>query len=267
MPVGAAAANLNGSKFVAMGFSGMNVWAIGDLHLALGRPEFRERHAGRWREHAQKLAREWRGVVGPEDLVLLPGDVSMARNHREVQPDLAWLDRLPGSKVLAPGNHDGWWNGVAKVRPMLRRTLMAVGGDALATHGTVVCGSRGSPVLSDDASAEQRAEHDRELASLDRALAAAASLRTANQPLYVLWHYPPFDQHGRPGSCVGRFERAGVTACAYGHLHSEGQWSLAVQGEVNGVRYACVAADAIGFRPLGLGGSDTSVPHGMEKAP
>jgi predicted phosphohydrolase len=41
-----------------------------------------------------------------------------------------------------------------------------------------------------------------------------------------------------------------VTACVYGHLHAEGQWSLAIHGTIGGVRYACVAADAIGFRPL-----------------
>ena len=228
----------------------MDVWAIGDLHLSMARPDRRERHAERWRDHAGKVAREWRAAVAPGDLVLLPGDLSMARNHREVQPDLAWLDRLPGSKVLAPGNHDGWWNGVAKVRPMLRRSLLAVGGDAVEARGLVVCGTRGAPVLGDDASPDQKGAADNELAALDRALAAAAALRNAGEPLYVLWHYPPFDQHRRPGPCVERFERAGVTACVYGHLHIEGQWSLAVQGEVRGVRYACVAADAIGFRPL-----------------
>lgn len=232
----------------------MNVWAIGDLHLSMARPDRRERHAERWRDHAGKVAREWRAVVAPGDLVLLPGDLSMARNHREVQPDLAWLDRLPGSKVLASGNHDGWWNGVTKVRPMLRRTLMAVGGDAIATHGVVVCGTRGAPVPGDDPTAVERAELGRELDALDRALAAATALRNAGEPLYVLWHYPPFDPHRRPGPCVERFERAGVTACVYGHLHIEGQWSLAVQGDVNGVRYACVASDAIGFRPLRVGG-------------
>ena len=232
----------------------MNVWAIADLHLSFGRPEMRERHAGRWRDHAEKVAREWRSVVGRDDLVLLPGDVSMARNHREVQPDLAWLDRLPGVKVLSPGNHDGWWNGAPKVRPMLRRSLLAVGGDAISTHGVIVCGDRGSPPFADEPPAESRAEVDRALASLDRALASASTLRASGEPLYVLWHFPPFDQHGRPSPCVGRFERAGVTACVYGHLHIEGQWSLAVHGAVNGVRYACVAADAVGFRPLRVGG-------------
>jgi predicted phosphohydrolase len=234
----------------------MNVWAIGDLHLSLARPDRRERYAGRWRDHAEAIACEWRAAVGPGDLVLIPGDFSMARNHRDLQPDLAWLDRLPGTKVLAPGNHDAWWNGVEKVRPLLRRTELAVGGDAVATHGVVVCGARGAAVLPDDPTPEQRAESDRELAALDRALAAAAAIRSPGAPLYVLWHFPPFDAHRRPGPCVDRFERAGVTACVYGHLHTSGQWSLAVQGEVRGVRYACVAADAVGFRPLRVGTVD-----------
>src|SRR5438067_9474444 len=122
----------------------MRLWAIADLHLSLARAERRERFAGRWRDHTTKIAAEWRAVVRREDLVLLPGDLSMARNHRDVQPDLAWLDRLPGTKVLSAGNHDAWWNSVEAIRPMLRRSLRAVGGDALATHGVVVCGTLGA---------------------------------------------------------------------------------------------------------------------------
>ena len=239
---------------------GMSVWAISDLHLSMARPASRERFAERWRDHPDRISREWRNVVAADDLVLLPGDLSMARNHRDLQVDLAWLDHLPGTKVLAPGNHDTWWNGVKKVRPMLRRTLLAVGGDALATHGVVVCGSRGVPVLSVDPTPEERADSDRELALLDQALDAAAKLRTGGEPLYVLWHFPPFDQRGQAGGCVERLERAGATACVYGHLHIEGQWSLAAQGDVGGVRYACVAADAIGFRPLRLDGPKRQAP-------
>ncbi len=233
----------------------MSVWAIADLHLSFARPDRREHYAGRWRDHAETIAREWRAVVQPEDLVLLPGDLSMARNHRDLQPDLAWLDRLPGTKVLAPGNHDVWWNDAEKVRPMLRPSQRAVGGDAVATHGVIVCGALGAPVLPDEPTPEQRAASERELAQLDRALAAARALQVDQEPIYVLWHYPPFDQHRRPGPCVRRFEEAGVTACVYGHLHNQGQWSLAAHGLVGGIRYYCVAADAIGFRPLRVEGT------------
>lgn len=228
----------------------MTVWAIADLHLSFARPERRERYAGRWRDHAVKVEREWRAAVRPEDLVLLPGDLSMARNHRDVQPDLAWLDRLPGTKVLAPGNHDTWWNGAENVRPLLRPSQHAVDGDALALHGLIVCGALGAPVPADEPQPDQAAASAAALAALDQALDAAQTLRARHEPLYVLWHYPPFDQHGRPGPCVERFARAGVTVCVYGHLHIQGQWSRTVQGNVGGIRYYCVAADAVGFRPL-----------------
>src|SRR5438270_11359787 len=122
----------------------MAVWGIADLPLSFARPDPRARFAGRWREHADRVERAWRAAVAPDDVVLLPGDLSAARNHRDLQPDLAWLDRLPGRKILAPGNHDRWWNGVDKVRPMLRRSLLAVGGDAVATGGLVACGTLGA---------------------------------------------------------------------------------------------------------------------------
>ena len=231
----------------------MAVWSIADLHLSLARPDRRERFAARWRDHADQIERQWRSSVARDDLVLLPGDLSMARNHREVQPDLAWIESLPGTKVLSAGNHDGWWNSVAAIRPMLRTTMLAVGGDAVATHGVIVCGTLGSPVLDDeDANPARLASAERELLALDRSLEAALALRQNDEPLYVMWHYPPFDQHRRPGPCVARFQDAGVNTCVYGHLHIQGQWSMAVNGAVGGVRYHCVAADSVGFRPLRL---------------
>jgi predicted phosphohydrolase len=230
----------------------MTIWSIADLHLSFANPDRPQRLAPRWRDHAARIEQEWRAVVRRDDLVLLPGDLSMAGNHRDVQEDLAWIDRLPGIKVLAPGNHDRWWNGAPRVRRLLRDSERAVGGDAVAVSGVIVCGTLGVPAYHDSETLTPalRAAEQRELAALDQALASAARLRQDHQPLYVLWHYPPFDQHRRPGPCVPRLERAGVTACVYGHLHAEGQWSLAVQGTIGRVRYACVAADAIGFRPL-----------------
>jgi uncharacterized protein len=229
----------------------MNVWAIADLHLSFARPERRERFAGRWRDHAAKVEANWTDVVKREDLVLLPGDLSMARNHRELQPDLLWLDRLPGTKVFAPGNHDAWWNGSENIRPMLRGTLQAVGGDAVAVGNVIVCGCKGVPPLSGDVSLEQKVEADREQSALEHALAQARELRgSSRQPVYLLWHYPPFDSFGRAAPWVPAFEEAEITACVYGHLHTEAQWSRATQGNIRGVRYYCVAADAVGFRPL-----------------
>jgi len=232
----------------------MNIWGISDLHLSFARPDRRERYAARWRDHASKVEQNWSDLVQPDDLVLLPGDLSMARNHRDLQVDLEWLDRLPGVKVLSRGNHDRWWNDLDSIRRLLRRSQLAVDRSALTTQGVVVCGSTGRASPRNEPQPEEAEAAARELESFDQALEEAARLRGGERkPLYVLCHFPPFDAYARPAPWVERFERAGVTACLYGHIHIEGQWPLAVQGTVRGVRYFCVAADAIGFRPLRVG--------------
>ena len=154
--------------------------------------------------------------------------------------------------MLSAGNHDTWWNGVERVRPLLRRSLRAVGGDALEVGGVIVCGTRGVGPASDGLPSQQQAVIDHELGELERGLEQAARLRTnREQPLYVLWHYPPFDAYGRPGPWVARFEEAGVSVCVYGHLHIAGPVVAGGPGKLAAsVRYYCVAADAVGFRPF-----------------
>jgi predicted phosphohydrolase len=229
----------------------MKVWAISDLHLSFAKPGRRERYATRWVDHAAKIERNWRRVVESGDVVLIPGDLSMAGNHRDLQEDLRWLHRLPGTKVIAPGNHDRWWNNLAAVRRLLRGSVLAVEGDAVEIEGLVICGTAGAPVPSNGATSEERLEMDRQIKALENALAQADLMRgDPPKNLFVLWHFPPFDAHARPGPWVERFERAGVTACVYGHLHREREWQAAVQGVRHGVGYYCVAADAIGFQPL-----------------
>lgn len=234
----------------------IRIWAISDLHLSFARPERREEYAARWRDHAEAIESHWRGAVGRNDLVLVPGDISMARGHRDVQPDLSWLERLPGTKVLCPGNHDRWYNGAAAVRPMLRRTLRVADGDALATHGVIVAGAASAPVPESGlGTAAERRSLEAAAASLSASLAHAARIREergADLPIYALWHHSPFDRHGIPGPAPALLSAAGVACCAYGHLHARAQWASARRGVIDGVRYECVAADAIGFRPLRL---------------
>lgn len=221
------------------------IWGIADLHLGGPGEATRERFGKGWADHRETIARNWRERVGPGDLVLMPGDFSAARTHRDVQADLAWLEALPGLKVLSAGNHDRWWNRIEAIRPLLRRSQRAVGGDAIEVGDVVVCGTRGAPPIGGDPRVLET-----ELESLDRALGAARALRRPGQPLYVLWHYPPFDRHGAAGPAVPRLEATRATACVYGHVHRSAEWSAMTQGLVRGVRYACVAADAIGFWPL-----------------
>jgi predicted phosphohydrolase len=119
---------------------------------------------------------------------------------------------------------------------------LAVDGDVIEVGGKLICGCLGSPPVEGGA--------DPMVERLRSCLSVAAERRRPGQPLLVLWHYSPFATGTVAGAVVGVLEDHGVTACVYGHLHQVSQWSAAVQGLHRGVRYHCVAADAIGFRPL-----------------
>ena len=52
--------------------------------------------------------------IGPEDTVVLCGDLSWGMSLEQAREDFAFLDALPGRKILLKGNHDYWWTTAAK---------------------------------------------------------------------------------------------------------------------------------------------------------
>ncbi len=62
-----------------------------------------------WNDHVQRVAEGWRARVGPQDGVLLVGDLSWAMTLAQAEADLRFVSELPGRKYLVRGNHDYWW--------------------------------------------------------------------------------------------------------------------------------------------------------------
>jgi len=94
----------------------MAVWAIADLHLALGIPEKKMDAFGEpWIDYTDKIAQNWNQLIDKDDLVLIPGDISWAMRTEDAKIDLDWIHALPGTKVMLRGNHDHWWSSLSKV--------------------------------------------------------------------------------------------------------------------------------------------------------
>jgi len=131
-----------------------------------------------WRDHAAVIERSWRDQIAADDLVLLPGDISWAMHIQDAMADLAWIDALPGRKVMCKGNHDYWWSSKGKVRAVLPPSISVVDCDALLVDDVVLCGTRGWAVPGDrdfNKTTDLRI-YERELNRLDRALAGAQVL-------------------------------------------------------------------------------------------
>ena len=93
----------------------MSLFAIGDLHLAIGEPaKTMEAFGGRWIGYVDKIRRGF-DLLHEDDTCVICGDFCWAMSLAEALPDFQFLNSLPGKKLMVKGNHDYWWTTAAKM--------------------------------------------------------------------------------------------------------------------------------------------------------
>ncbi len=102
----------------------MKFFGISDLHLSFNKPVDPQHwdeviqnkpmdiFNHEWQRHYQKVYENWCMKIRPEDIVLMPGDISWATRLEEARNDVDYLGMLPGTIYAVPGNHDYWWQGI-----------------------------------------------------------------------------------------------------------------------------------------------------------
>lgn len=243
----------------------MKVWTIGDLHLSFGVPDKgMEMFGDEWKNHPEKIATSWNENVSDDDLVLLPGDISWGMNMEEAMPDLEWIDRLPGKKILIRGNHDYWWGSKKKLRESLPSSLDAIVNDArrvgpFAIGGTrlwdtreyhyndiVIFKENPKATTKEKDSVKEEKIFVRELERLE------TSLKSMDQDApykIVMVHYPPIGLDLAPSRTSKLLDKYGIDVCLFGHIHSiKPNTNLSFQ--VHKTKYYCTSADFLGFKLL-----------------
>ncbi|HMM30367.1 MAG TPA: metallophosphoesterase [Clostridia bacterium] len=224
----------------------MKIFAIGDLHLPGNSEKPMDVFGEKWGKHFERVCDSWQVTVKDSDVVLIPGDISWALKLEDSADDLAAIARLNGKKVLLRGNHDYWWNSLAKVRGLLDQSMFAVQNDCIVINGMAFAGSRGwtIPESVGFSPAEDEKIYERELARLELSLSSVP----AGAPIVGMLHYPPFNERRVPSAFCALFERFRVREVVYGHLHGKA-CKNAFEGMHNGVNYTLCSADHIGFSP------------------
>ena len=224
----------------------MALYAIGDTHLSLSADKPMDIFGGSWSGYVEKL-REGFEEVSAEDTVVLCGDLSWGMSLTQAREDFAFLDALPGKKLLMKGNHDYWWTTAAKMNQFFAEngfTSFELLHNNCHLYGEIaLCGTRGW-FYEEDRGGHSAKVFNRELIRLEASLKAGGE-----REKYCFLHYPPLYQGYRCQEIINLMERYGVTRCYYGHLHG-GSHRLAVSGVQGKVEYHLVAADYLGFRPL-----------------
>lgn len=167
----------------------MALYAIGDLHLCLGAPKPMDIFGGAWVGYMDKL-RDGLSVIRPEDTTVLLGDLSWALDLSGAKADFAWINAIPGRKIILKGNHDYWWSTAAKFRKFCEENgfenLNLLNNNCYEYEGTAICGTRGWFYEEDRSGEHDEKVFKRELLRLEASLKAAGDMRKL-----VFLHYPP----------------------------------------------------------------------------
>lgn len=252
----------------------MRIFAIGDLHLSLDdrveKPM--DIFGGEWIGHTEKLYNSWAGMVKPEDMVIICGDISWGLKLEEAMADLNWIHRLPGRKLLFKGNHDLWWKSIGKLNGLYddgtmqfvqNRCILIEGEDSLhegdgksgktektgKTGKTAICGTRGWICPGTEGFCDHdRKIYEREAARLKMSLEDA---RKAGADIIIgVLHFPPTNDKQQGSAFTDLMTEYGVKTCVYGHLHGSEAFKNGMKGIYNGVEYKLVSLDYLEGKPV-----------------
>ena len=225
----------------------MALYAIGDLHLSLGAEKPMDVFGGNWVGYMDKL-KEGLSVIQPEDTTVLLGDLSWALDLSGAKEDFAWINQIPGRKIILKGNHDYWWSTAAKFYKFCQENGFSnqfiLNNNHYEYNGWAICGTRGWFFEE-----ERSGEHDekvfkRELLRLETSLRSAGEL-----PKLVFLHYPPRYKGYQCDEILALLEKYGVRRCFYGHLHGPSH-KLAMEGLWDGIEFRLVSGDFLDFKPF-----------------
>ena len=224
----------------------MALYAIGDLHLCLGAPKPMDIFGGNWTGYIDKL-KEGMSVITEADTTVLLGDLSWALSLEESAADFAWINQIPGKKIILKGNHDYWWSTAAKFKKFCEANgftnMEILNNNAFEYEDWAVCGTRGWFFEEERSGAHDEKVFKRELCRLEASLKAAGEKRKM-----VFLHYPPKYKGYNCQEILDLLEKYEVRRCFYGHLHGPSH-KMAMEGLWNGVEFRLVSADYIGFKP------------------
>lgn len=229
----------------------MSIFVIADLHLSFKNPKPMNIFGDNWENHEQKIKQDWLEKVTKEDLVILPGDFSWAMNLEDAYLDFAYLNCLPGKKLLLKGNHDYWWTTLTKMRAFLQehdfKNIDFIYNNSYLYENTILTGTRGWTLNDIEGSAKIL---NRELARLELSLQQGITKYGEDKPIYVFMHYPPITNSAILNKSELKFiemmNKYHVQRCFYGHLHSHSHKD-AIEGEKEGIKLDLISADYLDF--------------------
>ena len=227
----------------------MAIYIIGDLHLSFSVNKPMNIFGNNWENHAEKIKQNWLKKVNTEDTVILPGDFSWATYLDNSYEDFAYLDKLPGKKILLKGNHDYWWNTISKMNNFIKEknfdNIYFLQNNSYLIEEKIICGTRGwNNIISPENYKIQKREYERLKISIESGIKDFGD----NKEIVIFIHYPPFYKEEVPDEInyIKLMKNYNIKRCFYGHLHGNSH-KEAIEGIYDGIEFKLVSSDYLQF--------------------
>lgn len=237
----------------------MKLFGISDLHLSFSKPvdpsnwdkvelyKPMDIFNNEWQDHYRKIYNNWCALVQPDDIVLMPGDISWATRLEEARYDVDFLALLPGTIYAIPGNHDYWWQGISKTREFVPDNVKLLQNDHVMIGDTAICGTRGWTCPNSQKFSEQDEKiYRRELIRLENSL---RSVKGKPNEIIVMMHFMPTNESHEQSGFIELLLEYEVTRVIYGHLHDRAR-NYRLPDEAWGIKFHLVSADFVNFTPV-----------------
>lgn len=228
----------------------MKIYAISDLHLSINNPKPMDIFGGAWQNYVEIIVENWINMVSDDDIVLIAGDISWAMTFENALPDLNFISKLPGTKIMIRGNHDYWWKSITAMRKAFPHNIFAIQNDCQKIGNFLICGTRGwtVPERNEIQSPEDKKIFLRETERLKLTLNAMQSMRNPLDKVILMMHYPPFNSMRFESDFTAQIEQYNVDYVVYGHLHGKsGRADL--KTIINGIPYFLTSCDKLNNIP------------------
>jgi predicted phosphohydrolase len=243
----------------------MAIFVLSDLHLStdLSENKSMEVFGDRWQDYMQKIRKNWNAVVGENDTVVVPGDISWATRLEKSRSDLAFLDSLNGKKLIGKGNHDFWWATASKMYKFFEEnkftSLSILYNNAYIVEDRIICGTRGwfpdesKQITVGEVDYEKivKRETGRLKLSLDAAVAQRDKELCENGralPIEVFLHFPPVWSDLVMQDMIDLLKQYEIKKVYFGHIHAA--YSAPRTFEYENITFCLTSSDFLNFYPL-----------------
>ena len=234
------------------------IWALSDIHLAGKTRRTMEKYDEVWINHQQVIFDNVRKTCNKNDLLLIPGDITWAKNIAKAKDDLEYLGSFPCRVILCKGNHDKWSDIprndlIAELPPnvtWIHDVCFRIGNVAITGccfwEFMNVFPWPGHVGISQNRVKMQ----EKELKNFRKALSMMPNDPGLIKILMV--HIPPIPYDASPCSFTNDISEHNIDYCIYGHAHGVKERIPACDSLLNNTRYVLCTCDWLKMKPIYL---------------